>query len=238
MYLQITKLCHLGKKLKRRLEDLERRAGTSEGTSSGGESKQASSKNSKKTQQSVPKAQKQQSTVHIAPVPPAPKRVSQSQFTPPMHADDEYLFPPLPYDERERSHTPPLFTYSTYPPPPEGVLLPPYGGQPQPQQYRPVTTAEPYPDYLTAPVPATLPPMTHFTDELKREPAFSEESGLSPYVYGSYLPGLDMNAPSPYDNSNPLVSSLRRLPPHHRPAVGNPSASSSAAPPPPYPPRR
>lgn len=194
------------KKLKRRLEDLERRAGTSDGTSSGGESKQTSStKNSKK---SAPKTQKQQS-VNIAPVAQPPKpQMSRSQFTPPMHADDEYLFPPTPYDERERSHTPPLFAYSTYPPPPEDMLLPPYGGQPHHQSYRPMTTAEPYPDYLSAPVPVTLPSMTHFSDAIKREPAYGEESALSPYVYGSYLPGLDMNAPSPYDNSNPHTPPL------------------------------
>lgn len=222
-----------GKKLKRRLEELERRAGTSDGTSSSGETKQTSSKSSKKTQ-SAPKAQKQQSTVHLAPVA-APQKMSQGQFTPPMHADDEYLFPPTPYDERERSHSPQLFTYSTYPAPPEDMLLPPYGAQHQ-QAYRPMTTTDPYPDYgLATAVPVTLPSMTHFSDAIKRE-SFGEDSGLSPYVYGSYLPGIDMNAPSPYDSSNPHVSSLRHLPPppHHR----HTSASSSCTSTPQYLPRR
>jgi hypothetical protein len=220
-----------GKKLKRRLEDLERRAGTSDGNSSGGDNKQAGTKSTKKAQ-STPKAQKQQSAVHIAPV--APAKVPQGQFTPPMHADDEYLFPPTPYDERERSHSPQLFSYTAYPNTAEDMLLPPYGGQPHPS-YRPMTTGEPYPDYLaaTVPVPVTLPSMTHFSDAIKREPSsFGEDSGLSPYVYGSYLPGIDMNAPSPYDNSNPHVSSLRHhlpSPPHHRPAAGNPSAAPSTS---------
>ncbi|KAB5583191.1 hypothetical protein GE09DRAFT_1050072 [Coniochaeta sp. 2T2.1] len=194
------------KKLKRRLEDLERRAGTSDGTSSGGESKNANSKSSKKTQSAPSKPQKQQSTVHIASV--APPKMSHSQFTPPMNADDEYLFPPTPYDERERSHSPQLFAYSTYPPPPEDMLLPPYGGQSH-QSYRPMTTGEPYPDYLATTVPVTLPSMTHFSDAIKREPGgFGGEDGLSPYVYGSYLPGIDINAHSPYNNSNPHTPPL------------------------------
>lgn len=165
--------------------------------------------------------------MHIAPI--APVKMPQNQFTPPMHADDEYLFPPTPYDERERSQSPQLFAYSTYPPPPEDMLLPPYGAQSH-QAYRPMATGEPYPDYLATTVPVTLPSMTHFSDAIKREPAFGEDTGLSPYVYGSYLPGIDINAHSTYDNSNPHVSSLRHLPspPHHRPAVGNPSAASSA----------
>ena len=219
----------VGKKLKRRLEDLERRAGTTDGPASGGDNKQTSPKSGKKAQ-SAPKAQKQQSSVHVAAVA-QPQKMPQSQFTPPMHTDDDYLFPPTPYDERERSHSPQLFAYSTYPAPPEDMLLPTYGGQHH-QSYRPMTTAEPYPDYLTAtvPVPVTLPSMTHFSDAIKRE-GFGEDSGLSPYMYGSYLPGIDMNAPSPYDNSNPHVSSARHLPPlpHHRSAFGgDPSASSTA----------
>ena len=139
----------------------------------------------------------------------------QSQFTPPMHNDDEYLFPPTQYDERERSQTPPLFAYSTYPPPPEDVLLAPYTTA---QSYRPLT-AEVYPDYLAATVPATLPSMTHFSDAIKRtESGFpgDDSLSLSPYNmnYGSYMPGLDLSAgaPSPYDHSNPHVSSSR-LPP-------------------------
>ncbi|KAK3350088.1 hypothetical protein B0T25DRAFT_549773 [Lasiosphaeria hispida] len=176
------------KKLKRRLEELERRAGTSDGASSGGEKSSSGSKSSKRSQQ-TPKAQKQTAM----PV----KQQVQGQFTPPMHHDDEYLFPPS-YDERERSHTPPMFTYSAYPAPPEEMLMPPYPGV---QNYR---TTESYPEYLTpAPVPVTLPSMTHFSDALKRESGFAGADEGMPYMtsYG-YLPGVDMSAgvPSPYDH--------------------------------------
>lgn len=129
-----------------------------------------------------------------------------------MHNDDEYLFPPTQYDERDRSHSPPMFAYSTYPPPPEDILLAPYGSSSQ--SYRPMTTAEVYPDYLATTMPTTLPSMTHFSDALKRDSSFGapDESSLSPYMnYGGYIPGLDMSAgaPSPYDHSNPHVSSPR-----------------------------
>jgi len=133
-----------------------------------------------------------------------------------MHHDDEYLFPTS-YDERERSHTPPMFAYSTYPPPPPEDMLMPYGSAPSPysasarhphhHQYHPATTAaETYPEYMPATtVPVTLPSMTtHFSDALKREPGFNAPLEEVPaYMsYNGYLPA------SPYDHM-PHVSSLR-----------------------------
>ncbi|KAK3381458.1 hypothetical protein B0H63DRAFT_205778 [Podospora didyma] len=181
------------KKLKRRLEDLERRAGTSDGaSSSGGEKSSPTSKSSKRTQQhGTTKAQKQLSA-------PPSKQAAQNQFTPPMHHEDEYLFPESYEDQRGRSHTPPMFTYSQYPPPPEDMLLAPYGSV---QQYRPVTT-ESYQEYMSPPVPVTLPSMTHFSDALKRDPGYPGADDNLPYMsYPSYMPGVDMSAgaPSPYD---------------------------------------
>jgi hypothetical protein len=182
------------KKLKRRLEELERRAGTSDGASSGNEkaspsstTKSSSSSGSKRTQQPT----KTQKTTPVAPM----KQQPQGQFTPPMHHDDEYLFPPTAYNERERSHTPPqIFSYSSYPPPPEEMLVPQY---PSMQAYR----ADHYQEYLAPPTaPVSLPSMTHFSDAIKREPTYAEET--LPYMtYNNYLPGVDMSAghPSPYD---------------------------------------
>jgi hypothetical protein len=130
-----------------------------------------------------------------------------------MNADDEYLFQGTPYDERERSHTPPLFAYSSYPPPPEDILQGTYHDHQQYQTYRPMTT-EAYPYDLATTVPVTLPSMTHFSDAVKRESVYGEDTtGLSYVPYGGYLPGIDMSAPSPYENSNPLVSfHVRHLP--------------------------
>ncbi|KAK0617428.1 hypothetical protein B0T14DRAFT_568925 [Immersiella caudata] len=180
------------KKLKKRLEDLERRAGSSDGASSGGEKSSSAVKSGTKRTQQQPKAQK--------PAPAAPmKQQVQGQFTPPMHHDDEYLFPPSYHNERERSHTPPMFAYSAYPPPPEEMLLPPYSAAVQ--GYRPHET---YSEYLTPqPVPVTLPSMTHFSDAIKRESTgYAAEDNLPYMSYNSYLPGVDMSAahPSPYDH--------------------------------------
>jgi hypothetical protein len=120
-----------------------------------------------------------------------------------MHHDDEYLFQTS-YDERERSNTPPMFAYSTYPPPPEEMIMPSYGPV---QAYRPMPT-ESYPEYLSPPpVPVTLPSMTHFSDAIKREtgyPGASMDEGMPPYMsYSGYpIPGVDLGAaaqPSPYD---------------------------------------
>ncbi|KAK4107982.1 hypothetical protein N656DRAFT_772198 [Canariomyces notabilis] len=180
------------KKLKKRLEELERRAGTSDGASSSGNEKPSPPAKTKRTQ--TPKTQRQS--------PPAPaKPRAQGQFTPPMNPDDEYLFHQS-YDERERSHTPPMFAYSTYPPPPEDMVMPPYASV---QGYRPMPT-ESYPEYLSPPpVPVTLPSMTHFSDAVKREPGYAGAQGEDhlPYVsYNGYLPGgVDVSGghPSPYD---------------------------------------
>lgn len=182
------------KKLKRRLEDLERRAGTSDGASDSEKQNQAlPAKQSKRTQQPpAPKPTK-------APAPSKP--VIHGQFTPPMH-HDELLFPPT-YDERERSHTPPMFSYPAYPPPDELLLAIPYGSA----HTYPITTAEPYPAYVPAAVPVTLPPMNHFTEAVKRG-GYAAEEGLSPYMNYGYIPNMDIQGANSYDHSNPHTPPL------------------------------
>lgn len=182
----------IGKKLKRRLEDLERRANTSDGSPPASE--KGHSPSSKTTKKSPSKPQK------AAPAPQ--KTAPASQFTPPMTSEDELLFPST-YDDRERSHTPPYIHYSAYPPPDE-MMLPPYSTA---QPYQTMTTAETYPSYMATTVPSTLPSITHFNDAIKREP-YPEES-LSPYMNYGYLPGMDMSGQNPYDSSNPHVSHVR-----------------------------
>ncbi|KAL2016316.1 hypothetical protein VTK56DRAFT_3887 [Thermocarpiscus australiensis] len=178
------------KKLKKRLEELERRAGTSDGASSSGNEKPRPPTKTRRAQTSKEQTQ-----------PPAPvKPAGQGQITPPMHHDDEYLLPPS-YDERERSHTPPMFSYSTYPAPPEDMLMPAY---PAAQGYRPMP-AESYPEYLSPPaVPVTLPSMTHFSDAIKRDSGYAgppAEDGFQYMGYSSYLQAVDVSGghPPPYD---------------------------------------
>ncbi|EAQ85021.1 hypothetical protein CHGG_09035 [Chaetomium globosum CBS 148.51] len=183
-----------GKKLKKRLEELERRAGTSDDASSSGNEKASPPAKTKRTQ--AAKTQKQSPPAQMKPT-------LQGQYTPPMHHDDEYLFAHS-YDERERSNTPPMFAYSTYPPPPEEMIMPPYGAV---QSYHRAMPTESYQEYLSPPpVPVTLPSMTHFSDAIKREatayPGAPAEEPISYMSFNGYpLPGIDMTAahPSPYD---------------------------------------
>jgi hypothetical protein len=125
-----------------------------------------------------------------------------------MSHEDEILFQQHQYDDRERSHTPP-FIYSQYPPPDEMTVAPYSSAQP----YHAMTTAEPYPSYMTPTVPCTLPPMTHFSDAIKRDP-YPSEDPMSPYV--NYYVPVDVNVPGPYDHhSNPHVSHVRNQSHHH-----------------------
>jgi hypothetical protein len=189
------------------LEDLERRAGTSDESSSTGSEKQGQTPSTKSSKKSSKSSKPGNSQKVAASQPP--------QFTPPMNHEDEMMFPTS-YDDRERSHTPPFMPYSAYPPPDE-VLLPPYGSH---QSYHPMTTADGYPSYTMATtVPCTLPSMTHFSDAIKRE-AYPEEA-MSPYMnYNGFVPSMDVNAHhNPYDNSNPHVSSSHLR--HHHSTISS-----------------
>lgn len=124
-----------------------------------------------------------------------------------MNPEDEIIFNHG-YDDRERSTTPP-FIYSNYPPPDE-IMGTHYSSAPP---YHAMTTAEGYPSYMTTAVPCTLPPMTHFNDAIKREP-YSSDEPMSPYM-PYYMP-VDVNAPGPYDHSNPHVSHVRNQSHRHQ----------------------
>jgi hypothetical protein len=180
------------------------------------------------TKQGPKRTQQVKTKVQKPVAAPPPKQVSQFAGAA-MGTNEAYLSPPTTRDERERSHTPPMFAYSTYPPPPEDMLLNSYNSM---QPYRPITT-DVYSEYLTAAVPVTLPSVTHFSDAMKRDQTFATDDSLSPYMsYGTYLPALDLNggATSPYDNSNPLVSPLRNQPPTSSAPSRSAASPSAAAP--------
>lgn len=192
-----------GKKLKRRLEDLERRAGSSDEAEPEVKPQPATKTTKKRT------ASKPQAKTSPAPQPQlvAPlKSAPHMQFTPPMENSDEMIFPSPAYSDRERSYTPPLFSYSTYPPPEDQGILAPYGSS---QPYPVMSSSEAYPSYLSSTTMASsLPPLTHFSDAIKRE-SYSLDAPLAPYVGYGYGAGLDVSAPSSYEQSNPHVSDAR-----------------------------
>ncbi|KAI1823828.1 hypothetical protein F4861DRAFT_508880 [Xylaria intraflava] len=183
------------KKLKRRLEDLERRAGSSDEGSS------PTNPSDKPAQPSSGRGTKKSAKGSKSSAAAPAKSAHPPQFTPPMTHEDEIIFHSS-YDDRERSNTPPPFVYSTYPPPDEMMGTPYSSAQP----YHAITSAEGYPGYIATTMPCTLPPMTHFNDAIKREPYHSEETMSSPYV-NYYLP-MEVNAPGHYDHSNPHTPPL------------------------------
>ncbi|PFH56185.1 hypothetical protein XA68_16918 [Ophiocordyceps unilateralis] len=199
------------KKLKRRLEDLERRAGSSDeaepekkrtpSPSKGGSSSSSNNNNSNSNSNSKRQTSSGTTTTATkAKKPQPPKALAQGQFTPPMdHADDIVFGTPV-YDDRERSHTPPMFPYTPYPALDE-QLLDPYGSAPP----YPAMAADPYPGYLTA----TLPPMAQFGDGIKRESFPGDDGGLTPYLGYGFVSGVDINSmQSSYDPSNPHTPPL------------------------------
>lgn len=170
------------KKLKRRLEDLERRAGSASASP-------PQQHCELKEQSASPPFNPIQESIESNRISPL---MIQHPYTPPMGSDDEFLFSQS--LSRENSRTPPLFGYQTYPAP-EDIVYPPY-----PQTYRNVTT-EPFPDYL-APVPVSLPSMMHFNDAIKREP---ETGTISPFNSYAVMAGIDITQPA-YDGTDPHVS--------------------------------
>ncbi|KAM6504743.1 hypothetical protein FSOLCH5_015239 [Fusarium solani] len=177
------------KKLKRRLEDLERRAGSPDDAESNKQPQETTkSKRSSKSQKSQPAT-------------PAKPVISQSQFTPPKEPTDDLFFPGT-YDDRARSNSLSPFTSSTYPAPDE-ILIAPYGS---PETYLAKTAADAYPNYLNASTVPMIPSlMTHLSDTAKRGSCPSDD-GLIPYTTYGYMPPMDFNAPSSYDQSNPYGS--------------------------------
>lgn len=172
------------KKLKRRLEDLERRAGSS----STSPPQIHAELQHQDRQHEVHHYKRSPENVHRQPSP----RLVPNQYTPPM--EDNLMFSN--HYDREGSRTPPLFSYHTYPAP-EEIVYQQYPSQP----YRSISSADQYGDYLA---PVTLPSMMHFHESVKRE-----DDSLSPFNMGySGLPSIGIHGGHSYDDTNPHTPPL------------------------------
>lgn len=188
-------LTHLaGKKLKRRLEDLERRAGSSD---DGESDKPATSPKTSSKRNSTSKSPSKEAASAI------PTKPARSQYSPSMDGSDDLIFGTPSFDDRERNGSPPMFgAYTTYPAPDE-LLLQPYGAT---QPYPTISSGDQYANYLTSSgVPTSLPPMSHMGEALKRESYSSsvDDSSMGSYLGYGFMHSLDMNA---YDPHTPPLS--------------------------------
>uniref|UniRef100_A0A0B7KRP7 BZIP domain-containing protein n=1 Tax=Bionectria ochroleuca TaxID=29856 RepID=A0A0B7KRP7_BIOOC len=161
------------KKLKRRLEDLERGAGSSDTT------------DSQNTTSSAPKIKRPAvSKAFLKPqkeTPPS-KSIPQMQLTPPLESNNEFFLSPT-NNNHERSHTPPMIFYSNtnYPFPDNASLKTPYNST---QYQSMVTGAESYPSYMVPTTVSIIPLVMDFNGAIKRG-FYLSDNGIasSGYLY-------------------------------------------------------
>ncbi|KAJ3453951.1 hypothetical protein MRS44_018583 [Fusarium solani] len=173
------------KKLKQRLEDLERRAGFS----SDSESKEKPHRITK-SKRSSSKPWKPQPCTDAKPV------VSQGQFTYPMVPTDG-LFPGI-YSPRAHSDSPTQFASSTYSASDKILLAP---NDPA-QAYPTMAIGDAYHNYtLASIVPMMFPSIIHASAAIECEPyQAGDELAISATYH--YTPPMSFNAPCPYDQPN------------------------------------
>jgi len=192
------------KKLKRRLEDLERRAGSS--SVSPPQAHAQIKQPPRKTESNSYKPATAISQVHTLNTTRqklTPRVMPHNQYTPPMQSDDDVIFNNG--FDRDGSHTPPLFGYHhTYSAPEENIYQS-YAGS---DSYRPIgTCGDAYPEYL-ATAPMTLPSMMHFAEGIKREPMTGSDS-LNPFSMSyAAMAGIDIPGSNSFDDSNPHTPPL------------------------------
>ncbi|KAF9774287.1 hypothetical protein IL306_007734 [Fusarium sp. DS 682] len=183
------------KKLKRRLEDLQRRASSADPS---GPDKQAQETTESKRSF---EAQKSQPATSAKPV------ISQSQFIPPGGPTDNLFFTGSP-DDQSRSYSFSQFTYSTNLAPNNNFITP----FDTPKTYAAIATTDVQPNYLNTSVTPIIPsPRTLFSNMTEQE-SYTSDTKLTPYTTYGYMSSMDFNAPSPYNQSSPHVSCATQRP--------------------------
>jgi hypothetical protein len=187
------------KKLKRRLEDLERRA-ASTSASPEQQYQELARPEERATSEKHTQSSRGQTTI-------APQR-RQRQSPEPMSSDfrqshnDQTAIPAQRFSRELSASPPPLFSYSTYPPS-EPIYYTDYSQQPSSQ-------AAPAPFYdhssyhhYNASLHSTLPIMPSSTDGVKQETLFPDDDFLSPFNmnYAS-ISAMDVNTSQAYSDAS------------------------------------
>jgi len=195
------------KKLKRRLEDLERRAGSSSASppQMHVELEQPERIDSNRRYLRSPE---QESASDLDSTDRHNSPDLHHPYTPPLQNEDDSLFSHHRYN-REVSRSPPPFTYHNYPAP-DDILYPPFS---QSQPYRSTTSraepykSEPYQEYL-APIPTTLPSLMLYNHPVKQE-GLNDDDTMSPFSmsYAVMAGGIDIHHNS-YHHDSPHTPPL------------------------------
>jgi len=184
------------KKLKRRLEDLERRAGSS---SASPPQMHVELEQPERSESSVNRRylrspeQESASDLDSHSRHNSPDALHH-QYTPPLQSEDEAIFSHHRYG-REVSRSP-TFTYHNYPAP-DDILYPPFS---QSQPYRTTTSraepykTEPYQEYLAPIQPTTLPSLMLYNHPVKQE-GLPDDETMSPFSmsYAVMAGGIDVH---------------------------------------------
>lgn len=194
------------KKLKRRLEDLERRAGSSSASPPQMHEDLEQQERVDNTRRYL-RSPEHDSASDIESTDRHNSPEGLHHYSLPLQSEDGAFHR---FGNREvNSRSPPAFNYQSYPHPDE-ILYPPFS---QSQPYRTTISrsepykAEPYPDYL-APIPNTLPSLRHYNHTVKQE-GLADSETMSPFSmsYAMMAGGIDMPH-SYYHGSDPHTPPL------------------------------
>jgi hypothetical protein len=191
------------KKLKKRLEDLERRAASS---SASPEQRPAElNRTTTSPRQDFPSPA---STADSSDGHDYSRRTPEIQGHYPPHHEERGMFSHQ--YTRQLSTSPPPFSYSTYPAPDQAAYVP-YASAPAPYHSVPATTSQEVPMYspyslppISAAYPNTLPSLVHVKSE------YYPEEEISPFSMSyATMAGIEIPAPHGYPESDAHV----KLPP-------------------------
>ncbi|KAI9862512.1 MAG: hypothetical protein M1813_004364 [Trichoglossum hirsutum] len=192
------------KKLKRRLEDLERRAASASASppQMHGEIAKPSRQNSEDSGSSDHSILAESSDVEPLHRHISPELLSSGHYNTPPHDSRSDMYP-QDYS-RSESPSPPPFVYSMYPAP-DQIVYPPYP-QHTPHHTLPAGTSASVPlqAHYLPPIPTTLPSMSgSYGLSMKHDGTFSEEDTMSPFGMSfAAMAGMEIPTSQSYQAPN------------------------------------
>ncbi|KAI9759045.1 MAG: hypothetical protein M4579_002634 [Chaenotheca gracillima] len=192
------------KKLKKRLEDLERRAGSSSASPPPSHDELENGRMQQSSSRSPMSSGMEQDS--MAP-PLSPELFGSDRYTPPSQ-DDRQMFAHQ-YHRQLSTSPPPPFVYASNGLPQDHM---PYSSYPQHTPYNtlPIGTSgdiasqAPY----LPPIPSTLPGMmSHHAGPIKHEQSYADEDSMGPFSMNfAAMAGIDLPATHSYQDSHPHVN--------------------------------